>query len=150
MSRPAVPALLLGIVAVVVLAAVGGGVWVMGSPTTQRLLRLDERRVKDLRAISEAVDRYWTDNERLPENLAALSGSTTYSLTIRDPETGGEYRYLAGEGKSYRLCADFALASEAVGSAAEAPGTLPGTWSHGTGPHCFDLETCACDRPRLR
>lgn len=143
MTRPALPMLFLGIASVAVLAAVVGGIWVMGSPTTQRLLRLDERRVQDLRVISQAVDRYMRGHEQLPEDLTALSGNTALGLTIRDPATGEEYRYLAGTGQSYQLCADFALASEG-------PGTLPGTWSHEAGSHCFDLAPCACDRPLLR
>lgn len=143
MTRPALPALFLGIAAVAVVAAVAGGIWVMGSPATQRLLRLDEHRVRDLRAISEAVNRYWENNEQLPDDLKSLSDGTPLGLTIQDPATGEAYRYVAGNGQSYQLCADFSLDSER-------DAYLSGTWSHRAGPYCFDLDTCACKRPLLR
>jgi hypothetical protein len=137
-SRPAVPALVLGFAAIVVAAAVVGGVWVMGSPSEQRLRRMDAQRVEDLRVIAGYVKVYWKRHERVPATLEELSGEPGVRFTSKDPATGAGYEYQAGEGDAYRLCATFARDSD-TGEGARS--LLYGgfdEWNHGAGRQCFD------------
>ena len=105
--RDPLPALGAGAVAVAVVA----GLVALGSPTGQRLERLDARRAQDLDAISHAIDRYEATYERLPATLAELQRGSDVQVTITDPVTREPYGYEAGEGTAYELCATFELAT---------------------------------------
>ena len=99
--RDPLPAL--GAVAVAVVA----GLVALGSPTGQRLERLDARRAQDLDAISHAIDRYEATYERLPATLDELQRGSDVQVAIMDPVTREPYGYEAGEGTAYELCATF-------------------------------------------
>jgi len=43
-----------------VAAAVIAGLYVIGAPSEERALRLDERRLTDLMRLTAAVDAYWS------------------------------------------------------------------------------------------
>jgi hypothetical protein len=123
------------IVAVVVTAAIGAGIYLLGSPAAERARRLDERRVEDLSGIARAVDVYWTRNMRLPASLAALRTETGANITIADPATGAAYEFLPLEGEEYELCAAFEGASVDSSLRFDA-----GFWSHRAGRQCFRRE----------
>jgi hypothetical protein len=131
----------------------------MGSPKSQRLLRLDDRRVQDLQSIQYQVINYWQQKEKLPEKLSDLANPLTgYSLPV-DPEfeKGLTYEYIAKDKTSFELCATFALPitkgwressggvvmpmySEkdvAVSSYPYPGGGANESWSHETGRTCF-------------
>ncbi len=84
---------------------------VMGSPKTQRLLRLDERRINDLQNIQYQVINYWQQKEKLPTSLKDLSNPLTGAIIPVDPEfeKGLEYVYIAKDKMTFELCATFAL-----------------------------------------
>ncbi|MBN2171369.1 MAG: hypothetical protein JW819_08620 [Candidatus Krumholzibacteriota bacterium] len=133
--------LLAAAVIVAVAAAVVGGVLVLGSPSEQRLRRLDARRVEDLRRIAWAVDRYWARHDSLPPDLAALVEADGPEPPRRDPATGAPYGYRVAGVEAYELCAVFARPSED-----EPPPAPPRRdWSHGVGECCFRLEPRAGD-----
>jgi len=84
---------------------------VMGSPSEQRKLRLDDRRVQDLQSIQYQVINYWQQKEKLPESLKELANPLSgFSLPV-DPEfeKGLVYEYKAVDKMSFELCATFAL-----------------------------------------
>ncbi len=83
------------VVAVVlsVLLTVGYGIYVVGAPTTQRLVRLDQQRVSDLQNISFAISSYWDRNKELPPSLEALQEPQYFVQAIQDPETSQPYEY---------------------------------------------------------
>lgn len=90
---------------------IGYSFYIMGSPKTQRLLRLDDRRVTDLQNIQYQVINYWQQKEKLPATLTELSNPLTgYSLPV-DPEfeKGLSYEYTTKDKMSFELCATFAL-----------------------------------------
>jgi hypothetical protein len=119
----------------VVVTAVIGGLILLGSPTQERMRRLDARRVVDLRAVASAVDLYWTRHGSLPSSPEELSKEPGVSVKPLDPETGHRYEYRILSGNTYELCAHFAH------DAAEEQGTLhKDFWSHGAGRQCFRLE----------
>jgi hypothetical protein len=96
---------------VLVILLIGYSFHIMGSPRTQRLLRLDDRRLSDLQNIQYQVINFWQQKEKLPEKLTDLSNPLSgYSLPL-DPEfeKGMNYEYKATGGMSFELCATFAL-----------------------------------------
>jgi len=126
--------IVIGLVIAVVIAAVVGGLLLLGSPTAERLQRLDNRRVNDLKLISNAVNAYWTQHKRLPVALDELSQQPGPNLNFRDPTTGQLYEYHALGDSTYELCATFQR-----DSAQESPGQNRDFWSHGTGRQCFEI-----------
>ena len=120
---------------VVVLAAVIAGILLIGSPAQERLRRLDERRISDLREISFAVDAYWTREDVLPASLEELGNDERIVRELADPVTGAPYEYHAGTGSSYELCAVFEHDTDTNGRDVR----YDYLWSHGPGKQCFQL-----------
>lgn len=149
---------------------VGLAIWfafcVMGSPWTQRSLRLDEKRMQDLQGIQWQIINFWQQKERLPVDLKELVNPISgYSLPV-DPdfEKGINYEYNILDAKllKFELCATFAmpipkgwqeysyggvvpLSGVAKDVAVSEPATYPypggGTnesWSHEAGHACFE------------
>jgi hypothetical protein len=123
-----------------VVAAVLGGLWLLGSPQAERERRLDARRVAELRAIAAAVDLYWTRQGRLPESLAELSQERGIEVAPLDPVTGRPYGYRMLGGNGYELCAEFALGAAERGHVPQGD-----FWSHAPGAQCFRLEPKAVE-----
>jgi type II secretory pathway pseudopilin PulG len=121
-----------GIAIVVVVAAVAIGLVMLGSPSEQRALRLDERRRSSLQTLRTAVDDYWRTNRRLPESVGDLAKEPRFVSDTKDPVTGRQYRYRAVTDRSYQLCADFERPSP--------PDLDVPFWAHPAGTRCFDLE----------
>ncbi len=148
-----------------VLAAIVTSFLVMGSPFTQRKLRLDDRRMQDLQSIQYQVINYWQQKEKLPEALSDLSNPLNgYSLPV-DPEfeKGTVYEYKKTGTLSFDLCATFALpipkgwqeyssggivrpmmpatmdstATSGVGIASPIQGGANDSWDHQAGRTCF-------------
>ncbi len=84
---------------------------VIGSPKTQRNLRIDERRVSDLQSIQWQVISYWQQKEKLPENLKDLSSPLSGFYLPVDPEFQKDrvYEYNKKGDLSFELCAEFSL-----------------------------------------
>jgi Domain of unknown function (DUF5671) len=117
--------------AAVVAVALAGSV-VIGSPGLSRRARLDERRLGDLRTISQIVQLYWTKHGRMPDSLEDAARAPEVVTSIpRDPATSLPYEYVVSGPKAFQLCATFDAASDSDGLV---------FWSHGPGLACFDLE----------
>lgn len=99
------------IACVLVLTSIIVSFAVMGSPFTQRKLRLDERRMQDLQSIQYQVINFWQQKEKLPETLTELSNPiSSYAVPV-DPEfeKGINYEYKKTGNLIFELCATFAL-----------------------------------------
>jgi hypothetical protein len=128
-------------VAVLVGAAVAGGLVMMGSPTEARDRRLDARRVADLGQIARNVDVFWSRREQLPPSLDDLATELGVRIGRTDPETGAPYGYRLLDGARYELCATFA--TESGGE----PGRVEDRfWVHGAGLVCFQLAAETAER----
>jgi len=133
--------------AIIIILIVGGafGFVVTGSPKTQRLIRLDERRVNDLSVIQSQIINYWQNKGKLPQNLDELKNDI-YGVTIPvDPETNKPYEYQAVGNLKFNLCGEFATDSAGLSGpkfrAEPMPVAYPfrnETWEHGKGRACFD------------
>jgi hypothetical protein len=130
-KRSAAPSYaILAVAIAVTLFAVGSGLTLIGAPSEQAALRTDARRVRELRAIANAVDVFFERNASLPESLEALSTALGPRLAAVDPETGASYEYRPGADRTFELCATFARPSENVSDS---------IWTHGAGAQCFTL-----------
>jgi hypothetical protein len=132
-------ALIFSITAVV--AAVAAGLWSIGSPSEQRLRRLDERRVADLTQLSQAV--YWHQDQRhaLPAGAAELVDGRRLSRLPLDPSTEEPYEYRVTGELKFEVCAVFDRASPSEDA--------KDFWYHDVGRRCFEFNVPdAPDGPR--
>ena len=100
---------LIGII--LVIASISYSFMIIGSPMTQRSLRLDDRRVNDLQSIQYQVINYWQQKEKLPENLAELANPISgYSIPVEPEfEKGRTYEDTVKSKLTFELCATFSL-----------------------------------------
>ena len=126
---------LVGALALAIVAAIGVGLRVMGSPREARIWRVDGTRLDDLRHIDAAIGLFWTRQSRLPESLAEVAREPGVAVSLNDPGTGRPYEYRVTGDRAYELCATFERA--ASGEA---------FWSHGFGRHCFAITARRTNR----
>jgi hypothetical protein len=122
-------------VTILVIATVAFGAYVIESPAEARLLRMDARRVEDLRNARGAIDAYWRAHGRLPVSLDTLTPSGLPLPDFHDPATGLPYAYHITTDSTYEVCAVFVRAY-----AEDGPAGFREIWSHPAGRHCFDLK----------
>ncbi len=136
------------ITALVVLVAVVSGFFIIGSPTSQRLIRFDEKKVDDLQSIQWRVVDFWQSKERLPESLLELKDPISSFMVPVDPQTEEEYGYNVISALTFELCADFnkesteqSFINERIVSPVPIGGGLgikDSNWQHGEGEVCFE------------
>lgn len=138
------PRTLAWVTAVVVLASIVGGFFIVGSPAVQRQRRFDDQRISDLQAIQYEIINYWQLKEKLPENLSDLKNSISGFIPPVDPETAQAYEYIIKEPLTFELCADFKTQGLGGNNLIERP--EPATyyrdpyqqnWDYGLGRICF-------------
>ena len=142
---------------VISLAAIVCAFMVMGSPFTQRQLRLDERRTSDLQTIQYQVINYWQQKEKLPTKLSEVASPISGMVIPVDPEfeKGFVYEYTKTAPLTFELCATFALPmpkgvreysygggmmelpTKDIASPAPYPGGVNDSWDHQSGRTCF-------------
>jgi len=125
----------------VVLSSFVSGFFIVGSPSTGRNQRFDDRRVEDLRSINNAVyeavystDR-WSPNavkqNAIPATLDDVAKTAIYTpISTVDPETGESYEYTVTQ-DAFELCAVFSLARTQ---------TYDIFWDHEAGRQCFTFD----------
>ena len=133
-----------GIVSTAVVAAVAAAIYLLRSPSEERTLRLDKRRVADLMALSGAVDVYWTRHQRLPASLDELQSEPVGRLEPEQPGLEQHARDLGGWPMGLTRCA---RPSARDSSARERPGARgDGERAHRLGRQCFPREPRALER----
>jgi len=130
---------------VIVLIAVVGAFFIIGSPTTARLMELDQQRVNDLSNIQYQIVNYWQAKEKMPATLSDLTDPISGFAAPTDPETKANYEYiiLDAEKLSFQLCATFS--KEFDGKEASIKTSTPylydeqnQVWNHSSGRVCFE------------
>lgn len=143
----------------IVLASIVWAFMVIGGPGSQRMLKLDQKRLDDLQSIQYSVINYWQQTEMLPIELSALSTPLLNYSIPRDPEfqKGKIYEYTVVSEKTFELCATFTaplpegwttndnyggvmMNDIAVSKPSSAPGfggSMNESWQHGAGRSCF-------------
>jgi len=117
-----------GLISIVVI----GGLWLAGSPSEQRLLRLDQQRTAHLQQLSSALTRYWNDHSMLPPQLQQLVDGQNLTAVPVDPVTGSSYDYRRTATATFELCGAFDRDSIEA--------SVNDFWSHQAGRHCFDFD----------
>lgn len=125
-----------------VLIAIVGSFFIIGSPASARLTIYDQQRTSDLTGIQWEIVKYWQGKEKLPSSFADLKDSISGYTVPNDPQTGAayEYRIIDAAKLSFELCATFNKPSQQVKTASSyaMPSGLDQNWSHGQGRVCFE------------
>ena len=135
-------------VAVLALATIVAGFFIVGTPADARLARFDAQKVNDLQNIQSQVIGYYQAKQKLPGVLADLTRSLSYGPLPTDPQTEESYIYQPGEGLSFKLCATFNAESRTDQTSPGTRAIVPtpvgeksivlDNWKHGAGQVCFD------------
>src|SRR5690606_30661108 len=96
---------LLVLAAVAVALALAAAFVVMRSPSAERAVTMDQRRVQELQRIGYAVQAWYQVHDALPPDLATVAKQPGSTVPVADPGTGVTYEYHPGKGRDYRLCA---------------------------------------------
>jgi len=94
---------------IIVLASLSCALIFGENPTQARNIKLDNAVLNNFESINNAINQYYIENEKLPENLAILEDRTGFirgSMLI-DPESGEKYQYEVLNENKYELCANF-------------------------------------------
>ena len=97
------------------------GLATVGGPGAARLERYDERRVRDVAELANAIERHRIFTGSLPESLddvRAARSAPPGPPPTRDPDTGAPYDYEVLGDKRFRVCTRL--------SAPDAQPTMPG------------------------
>ncbi len=134
-------------VAVLAVASIVAGFFIVGTPAQARLARFDAQKVSDLQNIQSQVVNYWQAKQTLPVAITDLNNSLSYGPVPVDVQTGELYVYQPTGKLSFKLCAVFNAQSRGnqntypemtmprqVGDKTMAPDN----WQHGSGQICFD------------
>ena len=132
------------VLAIIVVIVIATAIMLLDSPAQERLGRLDERRMSDLREIANAVDIYWTREGILPNSLDDLADEEGYFAELVDPVTGASYEYRVVDEDSFELCATF----DTEDAASDHDLYFKGLWHSGIGRQCFTLTAKNLDSYR--
>jgi hypothetical protein len=124
----------------IVAATLAAAFMTMDSPGQVRDRKLDQRRVRELDEIADAIERWQGEHDEWPASLAELAAQPGVSLAVRDPVSGAAYGYEAGTGSKYRLCAVFATDTAKRDPQRDMFGYFDQRWAHPAGRYCFDRE----------
>lgn len=143
-------------VAVLAIAVIGAGFFIVGTPAQARLARFDAEKVGNLYHIQDRVINYWQLKQKLPVTITELADPLKYGPVPLDPQTGESYTYEATGKLTFKLCATFNAQSrgnryaysaiQSVTSDPMAPVRADGKtaamtqddWQHSSGEVCFD------------
>ena len=124
------------ITAVVVIASIAGGFFLIDSPQVARAKSFDQRRVNDLSNIRWQIDEFYRQNKKMPSDLNELN---PYQVAA-DPKTNEPYQYEPTGEQAYQLCANFETSNRQ--ETKENRDLYPTTDSfiHDSGQTCFDFQ----------
>jgi hypothetical protein len=120
---------------IIALITIIAGFFIIGSPKTERLERLDLERTENLSDIQWQIINYWQKKERLPEQLSDLEDDISGYTVPDDPITGESYEYQVKGEETFELCASFDLDSQEQTIARPKEEQ---NWQHGPGRTCFE------------
>lgn len=78
------------------------------NPFSERDKKLDEKRASDFASISNSINNFYQEKNRLPDSISALKPTTYERWSIIDPGTSAEYEYKEDLiNSSFSLCTTF-------------------------------------------
>lgn len=127
----------------VVIFSLALGFYVMGSPLTQRLKKMDAERVNSLTQIQWQIINFWQKKGELPKDINELNDPISGFIVPVDLETGIPYQYESISDKVFKLCGDFSLESDSLTVAPSKPRYVSPeneNWFHKQGQNCFERK----------
>ena len=135
------------------------GFYLIGSPKTQRLIRLDEQTKNTIQNMNYNVINYWQTTGEMPKTMAdlnKLSNNDNYSSVSQDLSIY-TYKLTDLKKRNYELCATFNLSTDVIKSymdqsgysyekspvyygatdVAISPDANNLSWDHPSGQYCF-------------
>jgi hypothetical protein len=147
-------------VAVLALATIVAGFFIIGTPGHVRMLKLDDQKVGDLQSIQSQITYYYQQKQALPDSLAAINDPLSGYTVPMDAQTNAPYEYTKTAPTSFELCATFnVLAPDTKGrgpsygrdvSYPSVAGIEGSSWQHGAGRTCFARTIDPDKYPPLR
>jgi hypothetical protein len=127
---------------ILVLAAVVGAFFIVGSPMTARLTQFDQQKVSDLQGIQYQIVNYWQSKEKLPATLSDLNDAISGYKVPVDPQNSANYEYNIKDATnlSFELCATFNKSGSDQYGPVSVPVPVRGNsdnWTHLSGRVCF-------------
>lgn len=129
---------------ILVLAAIIGSFFIVGSPASARLVQFDQQKISDLQSIQYQIVNYWQRKESMPSSLSDLKDPISNFIVPNDPQSGVSYEYTVKDATnlSFELCANFNKEGSDQYSQVR-PMTYPAkgqgdNWQHSAGRVCFD------------
>jgi len=121
-----------------IIAALILGLFFVESPKETRQRKLDNLILEKFDNIEYALDEYYLENQKLPDNLETLKKSANYPVDDYDIRYGEEenlieYKIISEE--EYALCAKFNLSNERTGNIDY--GYRDKEWPHASGYQCL-------------
>lgn len=94
---------------VLIIIAFIASLFTVETPTQARNRKFDEAIISDFNTINTAIENYYQDNQKLPDNINELKEKSNFLVSddIKDPINNKEYEYKIIDGKTYELCATF-------------------------------------------
>jgi hypothetical protein len=136
-------------VSAIVLLSIISGFMLIGSPSHQRNVNMDARRIDDLNNIQYQVVNYYQQKGVLPLDLTEMLDPLTGNVIPLDPETFESYKYKTTDKLSFSICANFKTDSESTKDTANdssimlsqyQPLGANDNWQHKIGETCFDRK----------
>lgn len=92
------------------------GFSIVGTPISQKDIRLDNQRLSDFSNIRYSVEEYYRQQHTVPDSLSDIKTSS-YSgnklpADYKDPESGKPYEYKKTASYTYQFCTKFSTDSE--------------------------------------
>ncbi len=131
---------------VLIIATLVVGFLQIGSPKTQRAIKLDNQRVDHLSQINYQLLASFQEKGSIPGTLDEVFAQAPWLATQTDPETKQNYEYRKLSETQFELCATFALSSDANKNIDSMIRPTPykeygfistTDWTHSEGRNCF-------------
>lgn len=131
---------------ILVLVAIVGAFFVVGSPQTARLIQFDQQKVSNLQEIQSQIIYYWQKKDVLPDSLDQLTDPLSNFKAPVDPQANQPYAYkiVDKNALSFQLCATFNKEGNDMYGSPARPMSYPSintktdSWQHSAGDFCFD------------
>lgn len=131
-----------------ILIAVIGAFFIVGTPNTARLLQFDQQKIVDLQGVQSQIVYYWQRKQNLPNSLADLNDPLSSYKIPNDPQTNQPYEYKIvystdSSAPKFELCANFNKeGKDMYGTVRPLSGPDKGyvaeNWQHPAGRYCFE------------
>jgi len=125
---------------ILVLAVVVCSFVVVGSPTSARLLQLDQQKINDLQNIQGQIVNYYQRKGTLPNKLSDLNDSISNYGIPNDQQTKKPYEYAVADTTqsiAFSLCATFNRPIQYTFPTNAADMGISEIWDHPAGKYCF-------------